>query len=420
VDKGIDQKLTAVLGNCGYNVTLLTLRKLGTYMKSKINAQKIKFLKFLNAFYMIYNHEKKVMTPIDILTVKRIISLESGALGDQTVQLSFYTILRRTFPDAHITLCGPNLLFENMKESGLIDDYISFNIYHMLRTPIAEYKNRKQTKEILSKINKNQYDLALEPRGDIRLIKFMHHINAKRKVSYNYSGGSYMLTDCIEPDPDIEHALDDNIHLLARIGCKVTEEDRVPHLELTLQQRKNNENFIKLYNLRNKSILGIHPGASSAIRQYKHYPEAIERVCNQLNENNFVVIVFCGPGEENIAQPIVDAVNNTRVPVLLSKEKMSIYLGRIAICNYFVGNDSGAGHVAAAYGIPLTSIFGLMIPEKWKPRSSKNVYIISHNLACKPCFLSVCPKRGNEYEACINSITVDEVANTVLKMINEN
>lgn len=45
----------------------------------------------------------------------------------------------------------------------------------------------------------------------------------------------------------------------------------------------------------------------------------------------------------------------------------------------FIGNDSGIGHLAAAVGVPVLTIFGPMDPETWKPRATQAA-IVSGNL----------------------------------------
>jgi heptosyltransferase-3 len=35
--------------------------------------------------------------------------------------------------------------------------------------------------------------------------------------------------------------------------------------------------------------------------------------------------------------------------------------------SFFVGNDSGPAHIAAAYGVPCVVLFGPTDPEVWRP-----------------------------------------------------
>lgn len=56
-------------------------------------------------------------------------------------------------------------------------------------------------------------------------------------------------------------------------------------------------------------------------------------------------------------------------------------LGRAAL---FLGNDSGASHVAAALGIPTVAAFGPSSPALWKPLGPR-VRVVTAGTACAPC-----------------------------------
>ena len=51
----------------------------------------------------------------------------------------------------------------------------------------------------------------------------------------------------------------------------------------------------------------------------------------------------------------------------------------------YIGNDSGASHLAAYSGLPTTVIFGPADPERWTP-IGRAVKIVRPALQCRPCF----------------------------------
>jgi len=51
----------------------------------------------------------------------------------------------------------------------------------------------------------------------------------------------------------------------------------------------------------------------------------------------------------------------------------------------YIGNDSGASHLAAFLGLPTLVIFGPADPVRWKPKGSC-VEIVRPSLLCLPCF----------------------------------
>jgi heptosyltransferase-2 len=59
-------------------------------------------------------------------------------------------------------------------------------------------------------------------------------------------------------------------------------------------------------------------------------------------------------------------------------------------CQMFVGNDSGAMHVAAAVGLPVVAIFGPTDPHGTAPITPRCT-VVQEKPYCSPCFLRRCP-----------------------------
>jgi ADP-heptose:LPS heptosyltransferase len=53
-------------------------------------------------------------------------------------------------------------------------------------------------------------------------------------------------------------------------------------------------------------------------------------------------------------------------------------------CRFFIGNDSGISHMAAALGLPTVAIFGPTDPRVWSPRGEK-VVVVRKEIPCSPC-----------------------------------
>ena len=51
----------------------------------------------------------------------------------------------------------------------------------------------------------------------------------------------------------------------------------------------------------------------------------------------------------------------------------------------YIGNDSGASHLAAYSGLPSAVIFGPADPVRWAP-VGRSVIIVKSDLQCRPCF----------------------------------
>ena len=71
----------------------------------------------------------------------------------------------------------------------------------------------------------------------------------------------------------------------------------------------------------------------------------------------------------------------------------------------FVGNDSGAMHIASTVGTPVVALFGPSSPREWGPRGGP-VEVLYKEIDCRSCFHPTCT-RGEEN--CMRLLTVHEV-----------
>lgn len=97
--------------------------------------------------------------------------------------------------------------------------------------------------------------------------------------------------------------------------------------------------------------------------------------------------------------------------------KVSIY-GSAAIlqrCSLYVGNDTGAMHLAAMVGVPCVAIFSARdYPGLWEPYGSTNT-VIRKELDCSGCMLEVCQERRS---ACLREISVEDVEQAIFAHIH--
>ena len=101
----------------------------------------------------------------------------------------------------------------------------------------------------------------------------------------------------------------------------------------------------------------IHPVAASPEKTWQ--PEGFLRVAGQLDREYGLEPVFiAGPGED------LTAFSRYRV---ISGAPLRDTKSLLAGASLFVGNDSGPAHMAAAFGIPLVTLFGPSDPVVWAP-----------------------------------------------------
>lgn len=79
------------------------------------------------------------------------------------------------------------------------------------------------------------------------------------------------------------------------------------------------------------------------------------------------IAVIAAPGEEAQARPVLNSIPEHMRIDLIAKASPHLAAACISRCAFFVGNDSGLTHSAAAAGIPTLGLFGPSWPHIYRP-----------------------------------------------------
>ncbi len=374
-------------------------------MIKKFNVKKTKNLRNVNNILKIFlkkPSKKRIITPSE---AENILIIDFSLIGDMVMDIPFLKTIRRNCPKAKVTMVSMKWAGTVLGDQGLVDEFIIFNGKDCLSSPAEVVKHFRLIRKTLNKINEKHYDIGFEPKGDLRHTLFMRFTHCDRTVSYNYTGGEYLITDSFTPRADTEHLIDEKLDLLEMAGFRINDEDRIPSFKVTGRRKAIADRFIRDNDLQGRDIIGIHPGASNRIKQFRHYPELVEKLSGYTDDDT-VFCVFEGPGEEDVALEVTEKLKLLGQPYIRVKRSIKDYVAIVGICGIMICNDSAAGHLAAAYGIPAVVIFGPVEAKTALPRGHSQIEYVSHDMNCKPCTLPDCPLGT---EQCISDITADEV-----------
>ena len=140
----------------------------------RFNQDVLKRIKPVNRLLKLLVHEEFAKTPIKIDDIKEILIIEVSLIGDEIMTIPFYSCLKANCPNARITVVGRKWISLQLLAQGLIDRIIEFDALKCLSSPMDWIKNNRTIRSVLTEINKLSYDVAFEPRGDIRYALFMH------------------------------------------------------------------------------------------------------------------------------------------------------------------------------------------------------------------------------------------------------
>lgn len=163
---------------------------------------------------------------------------------------------------------------------------------------------------------------------------------------------------------------------------------------------------------RGSGAVVIQPGAS--IMQKCWEPEKFLALGQWIASKGWKLILVGGPSEQRSAQMIAAGMPEGRALDLCGKIPLAETAAVVALCDLYVGSDTGVLHIAYGVGTPTVHLFGPGVLEKWAPKGSR-YRAISKKLPCSPCirynYVPPCP-----YDTeCMKMITVEEVVEAVAR-----
>ncbi len=147
----------------------------------------------------------------------------------------------------------------------------------------------------------------------------------------------------------------------------------------------------------------LAPGASFG--ETKRWPEEnYARLAGLIVEKAHLPVVLVGSStEQEVCRRIV-ATCSVPIADLSGRTSLRELAALASLGALFVGNDSGAAHVASAAGCPTVVIFGSSDPS-WTTPAGERVRVLYKKVSCSPCFRKECPFELQ----CLKGIDVEEV-----------
>lgn len=130
-------------------------------------------------------------------------------------------------------------------------------------------------------------------------------------------------------------------------------------------------------------------------------------LASRLAEQNWRVLVNCGPKERDAARAIVAAAGDSSVASLADEPELPIGLTKAVIrrARLLVTTDSGPRFFGVAFGVPTVTLFG-PTSRQLTPTYSELETSVSLALDCQPCMKRVCPLG---HHRCMRDLSVDRV-----------
>ena len=160
-------------------------------------------------------------------------------------------------------------------------------------------------------------------------------------------------------------------------------------------------------------LVGFAPGA--AYGHAKQWPpRRVAEVMAAIAHSGFLPVMVGAGADRDTGRAIESSLPpGARVVNLIGRTTLRQLVGVVARCAAFVSNDSGAMHIAAALGVPLTAIFGPTDERVTAPAADADADadVLVRDVFCRPCMLRECPIDHR----CMKRIDVETVLRSVTR-----
>jgi lipopolysaccharide heptosyltransferase I len=349
----------------------------------------------------------------------KILIVKTSAIGDVIHTLPSLWSLRAHYPDAQITW-----LVEETA-AALLTDHPALN--RVLVAPRNTWVNDLRRGRILRallgsarfirELRGTHYDLVIDFQGLLKSAIWVFLARATRKAGFGpgmeHAECSYLALNERVPAVNMnQHAIDRSLQLLKGIG--VPSADPQYTLPVSAQHESHAMGLLKACGVqREDRMVAINPMARWPTKLWE--PQLFAALAERLEGDGIRVVFTGGPQDRHglddigrfMAQP------PRRLDGRTSLNELAALYRRAQVV---VTTDSGPMHLAAAVGTPVVALFGPTAPWRTGPYGPNHV-VIRADLSCSPCFKKQCLTTQYEERACMKRVTVDQVAQAVLKQI---
>ena len=136
------------------------------------------------------------------------------------------------------------------------------------------------------------------------------------------------------------------------------------------------------------------PGAAYGTAK-RWWPTHFAQLASDLVGTQGAHIVLIGSAADGVTTTEVRGMvpDDARAAVsdVAGRTSLEVLAAILSLARACVSNDSGAMHVAAAVGVPLTALFGPTNEHETAPLAHAPMELLIHQVSCRPCMLRECP-----------------------------
>ncbi len=327
----------------------------------------------------------------------KVLVWQTAFLGDLILTTPLLASLKNMYPDASIHVVAKPFAKEVLKNNPNVDEIITFD------------KKRDSTLQLIKKLRKNRYDIAISPHRSHRASYSLFLAKIPIRIGFDKAGFSFLYTKKAKHRFDGTHEIDRNLQLLKFLpDYREDKLKKFPEIYLT----KEEDDFYKKFYLDDKDYIVIAPGSKWKTKRWTK--EGFVSIINELGKKENIVLIG-GNEDLEFTNEIIKGVK-TDVLNLVGKTSLRESFSIIKHSKALISNDSAPVHMAVSFNTPVVDIYGPTVRE-FGFYPYRNGKVVEVDLPCRPCGLHGHDKCPINTHDCMKKITPNMVIETFKSLI---
>jgi heptosyltransferase II len=350
----------------------------------------------------------------------KILVVQPSWVGDAVMATPLLRAIRELYPSAHISLLLRRYVKPIYVGMPWADKLIT---YRTGRTRQRTGKGRLF--RLAARLRRKQFDMAILLPNSFKSALICKMAGIQRIVGYERDGRGFLLDDKLLPvkergkfipTPIVKYYLG----LANYLGSK--HRDLRLQLFVTDPERRDAQDVLERCGLDRTlerpgsqgqpPLIILNPGAQYGAAKCwlpEYFAALADRMIEELSAT---VLVSAAPKE----RPIVDAINRHMKHAAVDLSRAQCSLGAlkeiVRRTDLMVTNDTGPRHIAAAFNVPVITLFGPTHPQ-WTEIYFEQERKLAVPVFCGPCQKKLCPLDHR----CMTRLTPGMVYQSVQKLL---
>jgi heptosyltransferase-2 len=338
----------------------------------------------------------------------RILVVLPTPLGDGILATPSLRRLRESLTEAQITYLGNQVVQQILEGVEWADSWLDCE---------TEPWSRRGLRASAKRLRAERFSAAILYPNSFRSALLAWRGLIPERIGYDRDGRGALLTQRVKPVRLLNRyapisMLDYYDHLIVKAVASLhgTLAPADHHLELCTCDRDKQQIDALLNRWQvdvDKRLVVLVPGGAFGPSKWWPALRFAKLADRLIQENDCEVILSCAPNplEKEIARRIKSAAKQRVYD--LSEENLNLggLKELIRRCSLLVANDTGPCHIAAAFGVPLVTLFGPTDP-RWTATGYAKEIRLRKDVGCGPCQEKIC---FTEEHCCMEAISVEEV-----------